>query len=123
MTALSVRAPTGFAIVALAAATAAAHAPSADDVIAAIAAPAGRVATGVGKVARDRANPRLLVVRVNRDWYAIASDLRVATARAWWTAWRRAEPAGVVSVLDAGTDRPVVRFGPGGVVGALASAP
>ena len=42
---------------------------------------------------------------------------QAATAAAEWrAAWRRAVPDGVVAVLDAASDRAVVRWGPGGTV-------
>lgn len=93
-----------------------AHTPAPEDVVATIAEPAARVAAGVERAERDMRNPRVLLVRVGPDWFARPRDARAAAAAEWREAWRRAVPDGVVAVLDAATDRSVVRWGPGGMV-------
>ena len=93
-----------------------AHTPAPEDVVATIAEPAARVAAGVEQAARDLRNPRVLLVRVGPEWFARPRDARAAVAAEWRDAWRRAVPDGVVAVLDAATDRAVVRWGPGGAV-------
>jgi len=96
-----------------------AHAPSPDDVVASLVAPAARVAAGVERVERDTTNPRLLLVRVGPGWFALPRDARAEMAAEWHESWRRAVPQGVIAILDARTDRAVVRYGRGGVVMAV----
>jgi len=103
-------------LVVLACAPAWAHTPAPEDVVATIAEPAARVAAGVERAQRDVRNPRVLLVRVSPEWFARPREVRAAAAAEWREAWRRAVPDGVVAVLDAGTDRAVVRYGPGGAV-------
>ena len=93
-----------------------AHTPSPDDVVASLAAPPARVAAGVDRVERDVKNPRLLLVRVGSGWFALSRDARAEMAAEWYGSWRRAVPQGVIAVLDARTDRAVVRYGRGGLV-------
>jgi hypothetical protein len=100
----------------LACAPAWAHTPAPEDVVAAIAEPAARVATGVERAARDARNPRVLLVRVGPEWFTRPREARAADATAWRESWRSAVPGGVVAVLDASTDRVVVRWGRGGAV-------
>jgi hypothetical protein len=103
-------------VIALGTAAAFAHTPSPDDVVASIGSPAARAAAGVVRAERDAANPRVLLVRVGAGWFALAGQARAAAAAEWRAAWRHAVPGGVVAVLDAHTDRPVVRYGRGGTV-------
>jgi hypothetical protein len=97
-------------------ATARAHTPSADDVVASLGTPAARVASGVERAERDLTNPRVLVVRVGAGWFGLSRDVRAGMASEWYESWRRAVPQGVIAILDAHTDRTVVRYGRGGVV-------
>jgi hypothetical protein len=107
------------AVVCLVAASGAwAHTPVADEVVASLATPAARTATGIERVERDRRNPRVLLIRVGPEWFAQPREDRTGTATRWRTEWRRAVPDGIVAVLDA-RDRPVVRYGPGGRVAAV----
>jgi hypothetical protein len=99
-----------------------AHTLSAEEVVASLASPAARVATGVERVAPSPANERVLVVQVGRRWYDLPVEDRAATAGEWRDLWRHAMPSGVVAVLDARTGSPVVRFAPGGVVAAVRAA-
>lgn len=92
-----------------AAAAAAAHQSTADEVVAEVGGPAGRAA-GVVAVARDRTEPRLLVVRVGDAWAAVPEERRRALAEAWRTHWRSAVPGGIVGVLDAASGRPAVNY-------------
>lgn len=103
-------------LVALLATAAAAHTPSPEDVLASLDAPSMRVGVGIERAERDPRNPRLLVVRVGPPWFALPAVARAAAAADWYDVWRRAVPQGVVAVLDAGTDRVVVRFGRAGTV-------
>jgi hypothetical protein len=107
---------TALALVALVATAAAAHTPLPEDVLASLGAPSMRVGAGIERADRDPRNPRLLVVRVGPSWFALPADARAAAAAEWYDDWRRVVPQGVVAVLDAGTDRVVVRFGRGGTV-------
>jgi hypothetical protein len=102
--------------VAFACAPAGAHTPAPEDVVASIAEPGARVAAGVERAERDMRNPRVLLVRVGPQWFVRPREARAAAAAEWRAAWRRAVPDGVVAVLDAATDRAVVRWGPGGIV-------
>jgi hypothetical protein len=104
------------ALVLLVCASAWAHTPAPEDVVATIAEPAARVAAGVERAERDMRNPRVLLVRVGPDWFARPRDARAAAAAEWRDAWRRAVPDGVVAVLDGASDRAVVRWGRGGTV-------
>ena len=99
-----------------------AHTLTVDEMIASLAAPAARVATGVERVARASANERVLVVQVGVRWYDLSPEERSAAASGWRDAWRRVVPAGVVAVLDARSGAPVVRFAPGGSVVAVRAA-
>jgi len=80
-------------------------------------------ALGVERAARDEKTPRLLVIRVGDGWYAMSAAKRRTQAGAWLELWRHNVAQGIVAVLDARTDRPVVRFGPGGIVAEVADAP
>jgi hypothetical protein len=103
-------------LLALVAASAWAHTPSPDELVASLTAPGMRVAAGIARVDRDPRNPRLLLVRVGPPWFALPPGTRAETAAEWYATWRRAVPQGVVSVLDVATDRVVVRFGRAGAV-------
>ncbi len=104
------------ALVVLVASAATAHTPFPEDVLASLGAPSMRVGAGIERAERDPRNPRLLVVRVGRPWFALPAAVRAEAAADWCDVWRRAVPQGVVAVLDAGTDRVVVRFGRAGTV-------
>jgi hypothetical protein len=107
----------------LAAARAGAHSLAPDEVVAAVAEPAARVAMGVERATIDGKNPRVLLIRVGPGWFGLPADARVTAAEEWRSSWRSATPQGVVAVLDAGTSEPVVRFGLGGQVVGLRERP
>jgi hypothetical protein len=92
-------------------------------ILAELNADAQRQRTGVERAVRDAAVPRLLVVRVGERWYKRPADVRRIEVGEWRETWRHTVAQGVVSVLDAATDRPVVRFGPGGAVIDVAPGP
>lgn len=73
-------------------------------------------AKGVERAARDEANPRVLVIRVGEEWFKLPEETRRDQATRWRDEWRESVEQGVVSVLDARTEAPVVRFGAGGKV-------
>jgi hypothetical protein len=106
------------AVAVLAAASAWAHTPAAEEVVASLADPAARVAAGVERVAQDASNPRVLVIRVGPDWFARPRAARAAAATTWLDTWRLAVPQGIVAVLDV-RDRPVVQWDHAGAVVAL----
>jgi hypothetical protein len=104
----------------LAAGTASAHWEDPDAIVADLNGPATRSATGVERVERDAQTPRLLIVRVGERWFALPEAVRIEQAGAWLGRWRHSVQQGIVAVLDATTDQPVVHFGPGGEIGLLA---
>ncbi|MCW5890014.1 MAG: hypothetical protein KIT14_05620 [bacterium] len=87
-----------------------------EEVVAELGAADARGKLGVAEVERDSANPRVLVVRVDPDWYRKSEDARREAAVAWREKWQASVPQGTVAVLDAKTEQPVVRFAPGGKV-------
>jgi hypothetical protein len=78
---------------------------------------------GVERAERDAKAPRLLVVRVGGHWYEVPAAARKVEASQWLEDWRHNVAQGVVAVLDAESDRPVVQFGPGGRVVGVAEKP
>jgi hypothetical protein len=112
----------GLALAVLLAAQAAAHWLEPEAIVADLNGPAGR-ALGVERAVRDDKVPRLLVIRVGEQWYGLSPDRRRRQAAAWLETWRRNVGQGIVAVLDARTDTPVVRFGPGGRVVAVTRRP
>ncbi|HVM97329.1 MAG TPA: hypothetical protein VMT89_13125 [Candidatus Acidoferrales bacterium] len=63
---------------------------------------------GVFEVTRDK---RLLVVRVLRaKWDAAPAEVRAKLATEWRETWRHNVPGGIVAVLDATNDRPLVNY-------------
>lgn len=87
-----------------------------EDVVAELSDADARGKLGVAEVERDSANPRVLVVRVDADWYRKSEDARREAAVDWRKRWQASVPEGTVAVLDAKTEQPVVRFAPGGKV-------
>ena len=82
-----------------------------------------RSAWGVESAYRDEKVPRLFVIRVGPRWYERSAADRRAQAAAWAELWRNNVPQGIVSILDARTDKPAVQFGRQGEVLGLAAAP
>lgn len=105
----------GFAVL-IAAGPTAAHQESPEILIEDLASPKSREANGIEKVERDPHQPRLLVVRVGGGWKKLPVEVRRNRATEWSTRWRRAVPEGITAVLEAGSDRPIVRFGAHGEV-------
>ena len=104
--------------VVLVAASAWAHTPAVDEVIASLVTPVARVATGVEHVEQDGRNARVLVIRVGPGWFALPRAARASAAARWHDTWRLAMPQGVVAVLD-DREEPVVQWGRGGAVVAM----
>ena len=83
-----------------------------------------RAAFGVESAYRDEKAPRLLVIRVGARWYERSEADRRAQAESWHELWRKNVPQGIVSILDARTGAPAVRFDRNGqVAGVLAKRP
>jgi hypothetical protein len=93
-----------------------AHSPTPASMLDALNAPEARAALGVQRAEQDAKNPRILVVRVEPRWFELDRADRLLQARIWRDDWRRAVAQGVVAVLDACTDLPVVGYAPGGTV-------
>jgi hypothetical protein len=102
-------------LVLLLAGGAAAHWIPPEAIVARLNAPSSR-ALGVERAARDEKAARLLVIHVRDPWYALPVERRRAEAAQWLRTWRQSVPEGIVAVLDADTERPVVHFAPGGRV-------
>ncbi len=70
--------------------------------------PALRTHLGVQSVERQG---RLLIIRVEpRVWNAAPSDKRQALATHWQRVWRHNVQQGIVAVVAAGTDQPLVNY-------------
>jgi hypothetical protein len=93
-----------------------AHSPTPTSMLDALNAPEARAALGVQRAEQDAKNPRILIVRVAPRWFELDRADRLLQARIWRDDWRRAVAQGVVAVLDARTDLPVIGYGPGGTV-------
>jgi hypothetical protein len=93
-----------------------AHSPTPASMLEALNAPEARAALGVRRAEQDARNPRVLIVRVDRHWFELDRAERLLQARIWRDDWRRAVAQGVVAVLDARTELPVIGYGPGGTV-------
>lgn len=98
------------------------HTLSPDAIVAQLGGEAARREAGVESAARDPRLPRLLVVRVGPAWASLPVERRAALAAAWWRTWRHAVPQGIVAILDAASDRSVVRFAADGTPGIVGSA-
>jgi len=107
-------------VVLLAAGQAVAHWEDPEGIVADLNGPATRSAIGVERAERDAQTPRLLIVRVGERWYSLPEVVRLEQAGTWLERWRHSVKQGIVAVLDAATDQPVVHFGPGGEIGLLA---
>ena len=104
------------------AARADAHWAAPEDIVAELNGPEGRAA-GVARATRDEKTNRLLVIRVGEVWSRLPAGQRRDQAAAWLERWRHSVSRGVVSILDARTDRPVVAFGAAGKVVSVVPEP
>jgi hypothetical protein len=102
---------------------AAGHWVGADDIVAQLNSEQSRSALGVEEARRDERTPRLLVVRVGERWYALPRAERKIRAAAWWDLWHHNVAGGIIAILDARTEKPVVQFGSRGQVTEVASQP
>jgi hypothetical protein len=105
------------------AASAAAHWEPPEAIVAELNADATRARLGIERAERDANVPRLLVIRVGARWYALPEMVRRALAEDWHERWKHNVPQGVVSIVDAASDLPAVRFGPGGQVAGVENTP
>lgn len=102
---------------------AAAHWVSPESIVAGVNADETRRRWGVETAERDAKTPRLLVIRVGPGWYARSVPDRTAQAAAWYDFWHHNVPRGIVSILDAKSETPVVQFGRGGSVTEVTAVP
>jgi hypothetical protein len=102
---------------------ASAHWVTPEAIVAELNSPHAREALGVENAVRDEKAPRLLVIRVGEGWYRLPAATRRTQAGDWLSTWRESVAEGVVSILDARTQRAVVHFGPGGRVEGVAAGP
>jgi len=102
---------------------ASAHWLTPEAIVAELNSPRAREVLGVEGAVRDEKAPRLLVIRVGEGWYRLPSAARRTQAKDWLSTWRHSVAEGVVAILDARTQKPVVHFGPGGRVEGVAAAP
>jgi hypothetical protein len=100
-------------------ATSRAHWEEPDAIVADLNTDTTRRTVGVEQAIRDPNAPRLLVIRVGERWNELPEPTRIAQATAWLERWRHNVAQGIVAILDARSDRPVIRFGPGGTVAAV----
>jgi hypothetical protein len=107
-------------ILVLAALPVAAHTVPPEAIIAELNGSDGR-ALGVVSAKRDDRTSRLLLIRVDGGWHRLPEATRRLEAERWLERWRHAQPQGIVAVLDAVSGRPVVNYGPGGMVARLTS--
>jgi hypothetical protein len=103
----------------LAAVAGSAHQIPPADVVARLNSPEVRQHLGVERAEQDAKQPRLLVVRVGPHWYELPVEGRRTRAVEWLATWRVSVPGGIVAVLDAGTDVPVVDYGAEGRVASV----
>ena len=105
------------------AASATAHWEPPEAIVAELNADATRTRLGVERAERDANAPRLLVIRVGARWYVLPESVRRVQAEEWHERWKHNVPQGVVSIVDAASDLPAVRFGPGGAVAGVENTP
>jgi len=92
-----------------------AHDPTPSELVADLNSEVSRAESGVVRATRDPKLPRLLVIEVGGRWYQRPEEARRGAAAAWRAIWQKAVPGGLVSVLDALSGEPVVRYRPGRV--------
>jgi len=101
-----------------------AHWVAPETIVAGATAESTRSAWGVESAYRDAKVPRLLVIRVGPRWYQRSAADRRTQAAGWAELWRQNVSRGIVSIVDARTEKPAVRFSPSGeVVGLLGESP
>jgi hypothetical protein len=110
-------------LVAAAAPPATAHWVSPEEIVGRFNGEQARKTAGVERAERDSRNARVLLVYVGERWYALPASARRALAGSWLDLWKHNVPQGIVAVLDARTDTPVVRFAGGRQVADVVDGP
>jgi len=95
---------------ALVAATAAAHRVRPADVIARLQSPEVRARYDIVSVTPSPKLSRLVLIRVGPKWHDVPADQRIDAAERWQHLWRDSTPGGIVAILDAANDAPLVNF-------------
>lgn len=80
------------------------------DVIAKLQSPELRTRFGIVSVERNAKLPRLVLIRVGAKWHELPKYQRVNVAEQWQHLWRDGTPDGIVAILDAANDAPLVNF-------------
>lgn len=76
--------------------------------------------TGIAEAKVDPHLKRHLVIKVHAAWFNLPPAQREKLATAWLRMWKDAVKKGVVSVVDAKSNQPVVNYGPNGQVSVVA---
>jgi hypothetical protein len=100
-----------------------AHWVSPESIVAGATDESTRSTWGVETAYRDGKAPRLLVIRVGPRWYDRSATDRRSQAAAWADLWRKNVEGGIVAIVDAKTEKPVVQFGRSGEVVGVAPSP
>jgi hypothetical protein len=70
--------------------------------------------TGIADAKVDPHLKRHLIIKVHASWFNLPPAQREKLATAWRRMWKDAVKKGVVSVVDAKSNQPVVNYGPNG---------
>jgi hypothetical protein len=92
------------------AATAAAHGVQPADVVAQLQSAELRARFDIVGVAPNPKLPRLVLIRVGPKWHEVPEEQRIKAAEQWHHLWRDSTPGGIVAILDAVSDAPLVNF-------------
>jgi len=76
--------------------------------------------TGIAEAKVDPHLKRHLVIKVHASWFNLPPAHRERLAAAWLRMWKDAMKKGVVSVVGAKSNQPVVNYGPNGQVSVVA---
>ena len=67
--------------------------------------------TGLVSAREDPDLPRLLVIKMNRErWLTVPPEQRLFLAQQWYDDWSHNVEEGIVAILDAATDKPLVNY-------------
>jgi hypothetical protein len=94
----------------LTAAAAGAHSVQPRDVLAKLQSPGLRARFDIVSVAPDAKLARLVLIRVGPKWHDVPVDQRINAAEQWQHLWRDSMPGGIVAIIDAARDTPLVNF-------------
>jgi hypothetical protein len=98
------------AVSCLLAAATAAHSVRPEDVVARLQSPELRARFDILSVAPNPKLPRLVLIRVGPKWHDVPNGDRIHAAEQWQHLWRDSMPGGIVAILDAASDAPLVNF-------------